>query len=203
MKIKICGMKFTPNRMKTESLPVDFLGFIFYPASSRYIGTDPQEGLFDTQKIKVGVFVNESPDQLLSLAGRFGLDFVQLHGQETPSFCQAVKEKNFKVIKAFNLDDHFDFGSLKDYEPCTDYFLFDTRTRLPGGSGQKFNWEILSRYEGNTLFFLSGGIAPGDEDKIRQIEHPRFFGVDLNSGFEKAPGLKNIGKINHFIHNLT
>jgi len=190
------------NREEIEKLPVDFLGFIFYPKSKRYAGKDTDRRLFDSAKNKVGVFVDESYDEILSLAQLNGFKFVQLHGKEDPSVCRILKKNGLKVIKAFNLNEDFRFRILKDYKSAVDYFLFDTKTRVPGGSGQKFNWDILGKYKESTPFFLSGGIKPDDASKIRQISHSCLYGIDLNSGFEDAPGLKNVDKLKKFLDEL-
>jgi phosphoribosylanthranilate isomerase len=202
LKIKVCGMLFLDNREKVEKLPVDFLGFIFYPKSKRYVGKDTDRRLFDSAKNKVGVFVDESYDEILFLAQRNGFKFVQLHGKECPSVCMVLKKNGLKVIKAFNLSEDFRFEILKDYANVADYFLFDTQSRVPGGSGKKFNWDILKKYKESTPFFLSGGIKPDDASMIKQISHSHLYGIDLNSGFEDKPGLKNVDKLKKFIDEL-
>jgi len=202
LKIKVCGMKFTQNREEVEKLPVDFLGFIFYPKSKRFVGENTDYGLFNSEKTKVGVFVDENAFEILGLAKNFGFEFVQLHGKENPKTCQLLRNQGVKVIKAFNLNESFKFEKLQDYKTTVDYFLFDTKADVPGGSGQKFNWQILKKYTGNVPFFLSGGINPDDVEKIKQLEHPQLFGIDLNSGFEDEPGLKNIEKLTEFINKV-
>lgn len=195
-------MKFTQNREEIEILPVDFLGFIFYPKSKRFVGENTDPGLFTSAKTKVAVFVNENAFEILGLAKNLGFDYVQLHGKENPKTCQLLKNQELKVIKAINLNEDFDFSSLKNYENSVDYFLFDTKTDLPGGSGKKFNWEILEKYQGNVPFFLSGGIEPEDAESIRKLEYQQLFGIDLNSGFEDEPGLKNVEKLKTFITKI-
>ena len=202
LKIKVCGMKFTQNREEVEKLPIDFLGFIFYPKSKRFVGKGAEPGLFNAAKTKVGVFVDENAFEILGLAKNFGFEFVQLHGKENPKTCQLLRNQGVKVIKAFNLNESFKFEKLQEYETAVDYFLFDTKTDLPGGSGKKFNWQILKNYTGNVPFFLSGGINPDDAEKIKQLEHPQLFGIDLNSGFEDEPGVKNIEKLTEFINKV-
>lgn len=194
-------MKLTGNREQVEKLPVDLLGFIFYPPSKRYIGENPQTGLFNSKKPKVGVFVDEDTVEIMALAKNTGLDWVQLHGNETPDTCRLLKSQGLSVIKTFRLDETFRFDT-KAYEQTSDLFLFDTKTNLPGGSGQKFNWEILSRYQGATPFLLSGGIKTEDAEEIKKIIHPKLAGVDLNSGFEDEPGFKNINNLKMFIQEL-
>jgi phosphoribosylanthranilate isomerase len=202
LKIKVCGMKYTANREAVEKLPVDFLGFIFYPKSKRFVGVNTEPGLFHSAKTKVAVFVDENAFEILGLTKNLGFDYVQLHGKENPKTCHLLKKQGLKVIKAFNLNEDFDFGSLKDYEKSVDYFLFDTKTNLPGGSGKKFNWKILEKYNGKVPFFLSGGIGPDDAVAIRKMEYPQLFGIDLNSGFEDEPGVKNMEKLSRFLAEL-
>lgn len=196
-------MKYTANREAVEKLPVDFLGFIFYPGSKRYVGENTEPGLFNSSKTKVAVFVDENAFEILGLAKNLGFDYIQLHGKENPKTCQLLKNQGLKVIKAFNLNKDFDFGSLKGYEKSVDYFLFDTKTEVPGGSGQKFNWEILEKYQRTAPFFLSGGIGPEDTEAIKNLQHPQLFGIDLNSGFEDEPGVKNVEKLGKFIAKMT
>lgn len=202
LKIKICGIKFTNNREEVEKLPVDLLGYIFFPLSKRYVGEIFEPGLFNSEKPKVGVFVDENAFEILALAKNFGFEWVQLHGKENPATCQILKNQGLKIIKAFSIDEAFDFQKTKSFEGVADYFLFDTKTKLLGGSGEKFNWEILDKYKGSTPFLLSGGIQPEDAEDIKKIEHPQFAGVDLNSGFEDEPGLKNTKKLKNFIEEI-
>lgn len=200
--IKVCGMKFAENREQVELLPVDMLGYIFYAPSKRFVGDQPDEGLFNSAKPKVGVFVDENAFEILGLAKNFGFEFIQLHGKENPLTCQILKKQGLKVLKAFSVDDAFDFTKTSAFKDVVDYFLFDTKTKLHGGSGQKFNWNVLEKYTGETPFLLSGGIGPDDAQSILQLDHPRLAGVDLNSGFEDKPGVKNIEKLKRFIEKI-
>jgi phosphoribosylanthranilate isomerase len=180
----------------------DFLGFICYPGSPRFAGMDLDPvklGEATRRILKVGVFVNESPENIADVADLFRFDLVQLHGAEPVSYCESLKKAGFGVIKAFGLEDGFDFSMLTPYIPVCDYLLFDTKSKHYGGAGKKFNWEILNRYAFNVPFFLSGGIGPGDADTIREITHPAFYGVDINSRFETAPGVKNVDQVTSFI----
>lgn len=195
-------MKFTENREQIEKLDIELLGYIFYPPSSRFIGDTPESGLFSSEKAKVGVFVDENAFEILGLAKNMGFDYVQLHGKENPKTCGILKSQGLRIIKAFSLDDKFKFSDTKAWEKVADYFLFDTKTDKPGGSGQKFDWQILEKYTGHIPFFLSGGIGPDDAKAIKKITHPKFTGVDLNSGFEDEPGLKNIESLKSFIREL-
>jgi len=195
-------MKFTQNRHEVEKLNVDFLGFIFYARSKRYVGETPEPGLFNTEKPKVGVFVDENAFEILALAKNLGFKWVQLHGKENPKTCQLLKRQGLKIIKAFSVDENFHFETTLQYEKVANYFLFDTKTEKHGGSGQKFNWTILDKYNGHIPFFLSGGIGPEDVINILEINHPKFTGVDVNSGFEDEPGLKNMEKLEEFITKI-
>lgn len=202
LRIKVCGMKFTENRKQVEALGVDFLGYIFYAPSKRYIGETPDIGLFAANKPKVGVFVNENAFEILGLAKNMGFEYVQLHGKENPKTCRLLKTQGLKVIKAFSVDEKFNFSETKPFEKVADFFLFDTKTSQYGGSGEKFDWQIIEKYQGHTPFFLSGGIGPDDAKQIKELEHPKLTGVDLNSGFEDEPGLKNIEKLKDFIDRI-
>lgn len=195
-------MKFTENREEVEKLGVDLLGYIFFAPSKRFVGDQPDTGLFDSAKPKVGVFVDENVFEILGLAKNFGFEYIQLHGKENPKTCSIIQNQGLKVIKAFPVDHLFDFEKTRPYEKVCDYFLFDTKTSTHGGSGRKFDWEVLKKYTGKTPFLLSGGIGPGDFVSILQLDHPMLAGVDINSGFEDEPGLKNIEKLKRFIEEL-
>ena len=195
-------MKFTQNREQVEALGVDLLGYIFYAPSKRFVGDSPDAGLFQSDKPKVGVFVNENAFEILGLAKNFDFEYIQLHGRENPKTCGLLKNQGLKVIKAFPMDDDFKFATTTPFEENVDYFLFDTKTKQHGGSGKKFNWQLLENYTGNTPFFLSGGIGPDDAEEIKELNHSMLAGVDLNSGFEDEPGLKNIEKLRKFITEL-
>jgi len=195
-------MKFTYNREVVEALDVDLLGYIFYAPSKRFVGETPDTGLFQSEKPKAAVFVNENAFEMLGLAKNFGFEYIQLHGKENPKTCSMLKNQGLKIIKAFRIDEDFNFGKTQNYKHVVDYFLFDTKTKHYGGSGKKFNWEILKKYKGETPFFLSGGIGPNDAKSIKKIDHPKLSGIDINSGFEDEPGLKNIEKLEKFITEL-
>lgn len=195
-------MKQVGNRKAAEYLAIDFLGYIFYPPSKRFVGENPEPELFASAKIKVAVFVDETLPEILKIIKARGIHTVQLHGGESPEMCRRLKTHGLTIIKAFNVGENFDFSATKNYAKAADYFLFDTKTALPGGSGKKFNWEMLDRYAGNIPFFLSGGIEPDDAPLIGKIVHPQFFGIDLNSGFEDEPGLKNMEKLRKFITEI-
>ena len=150
----------------------------------------------------MGVFVNETKENIIETTERFALDFVQLHGNESPEFCEEIGKEGVKVIKAFSIEDSFPIEMVKEYESVCDYFLFDTKTLQYGGSGKKFNWEVLSHYRGNKPFLLSGGISPEDAESIRQFQHPMCIGIDINSKFEISSALKNVGLVKQFINKV-
>ena len=195
-------MKFTSNRKDVENLGVDLLGYIFYPPSKRYIGEVPEPGLMDSALPGVGVFVDESVPTILKFARSYGLTHVQLHGKEKPETCRILKRQGLKVIKAFSVNSYFNFENTEQYEKTVNLFLFDTKTEIPGGSGKKFDWNILEKYQGHIPFLLSGGIRKEDAESIRKIKHKKITGVDLNSGFEDSPGMKNIQDLEQFINTL-
>lgn len=193
MKVKVCGLRELENIKAVEALKPDFMGFIFYRDSPRYIG-EPDEFYLDevsSDITKTGVFVNEHEDAISKLIYKYKLDAIQLHGNETPEFCDLFKHE-VQVIKAFGVDENFDFGQLEAYKNNVDYFLFDTKTVTHGGSGRIFDWKILSKYKLDVPFFLSGGLSADNINAVKEIKHPMFYGVDLNSRFEISPGLKDI-----------
>jgi phosphoribosylanthranilate isomerase len=205
LKIKVCGMRDPENISEVVAASPDYLGFIFYPKSSRFIGFEPLFVVLDVipdSIKKVGVFVNETPEIVLTICKSWKLDVAQLHGNETPEYCQQIKSSKIVVFKAFSVDEQFDFAILKAYTGVCDYFLFDTKGRLPGGTGQKFNWQLLRNYKGLIPFFLSGGIGLDDLETIRHFKHPRWCGIDINSGFELAPALKDVEKVKQFISRI-
>lgn len=202
--IKICGMKFPENITTVAALHPDFMGFIFYPKSPRYAEPLDIETLNSLPKSikKIGVFVNEDMENILTIAHKYNLDGVQLHGTELESMCAELHKAGYIVIKAFPIAEAYNFKVTKKYEGTCDYFLFDTKTEAYGGSGVKFNWGMLDEYTGDTPFLLSGGIAADDAEAILKIEHPQFAGVDLNSKFEISPGLKDVELLKQFITTI-
>jgi phosphoribosylanthranilate isomerase len=193
------------NARKVADLSPDFMGFIFYPGSKRYVGIDADIALFQQVPArikKVGVFVNEKPEKILELAYQYDLDLVQLHGSESLQDCRTVRSAGYQVIKAFGMDAGFNFTTLTPFLQVCDYFMFETKSEHYGGTGQKFNWEKIRQYRYNVPFFLSGGIGPDDSSAIREIDHPAFFAVDINSRFEIEPGLKNVNQVKAFIKEI-
>ena len=195
MKIKICGMKYSENIVQVSQLLPDYLGFIFYEKSPRFFnGTIPD--IPDSIK-KVGVFVDAGLEAITSRIKEHNLDIIQLHGNESPQFCIALKNKNIQIIKAFAVNDAFNFNVLNEYENACDYYLFDTKGALPGGNGTVFNWTILSKYESAKPFFLSGGIGVQNINKIKSLKKLPFA-LDINSKFETEAGLKNVKTLKKF-----
>ena len=206
MQIKICGMKYPENILEVSTLLPDYLGFIFYLKSPRFADRLDLSVLNSLPKNikKVGVFVNESLENILTCIEKYNLDAVQLHGADNKKLCREIKEEaKTMVIKVFPIMASYNLKVTKDYEEVADLFLFDTKTDLYGGSGQKFNWNILYEYTGEKEFLLSGGIGLDDVKAIRKLEHPKMIGVDLNSRFEIKPGLKNVEMLREFITELN
>ena len=200
-KLKVCGMKYPDNIRQLIELKPDFIGFIFYNKSKRYVNNEleiKRLGILKSVK-KVGVFVNSTIEEVQEKEKSFKLDFVQLHGDESPEFCLGLKKSGIKITKAFQVDEAFDFSLLKQYETVCDYYLFDTKTKLYGGSGEKFNWKILEKYDNQKPFFLSGGIDIDDVDEIKKLKNLNIYAIDINSKFEINPGYKDIQKIKKFI----
>lgn len=201
LQLKVCGMTQQENVQQLAKLKPDYVGLIFHEKSPRNIAFENTIQVPENMR-KVGVFVNETEGFILDRIEQFNFKYVQLHGNESPHFCKKVKQLNRKIIKAFNIHEGFDFSQLSAYEPYCDYFLFDALGENAGGNGIQFNWTLLSNYKGETPFFLSGGITPGTVKKLKEFEHPRFAGVDINSGFETTPGIKDVAKIKQFRNEL-
>ncbi|MEO2052684.1 MAG: phosphoribosylanthranilate isomerase [Allomuricauda sp.] len=221
MKLKVCGMNQNP--VEVAQLQPDYLGFIFWEPSSRYFEGDmPQL----PQSIKkVGVFVDATVEEVLQKVAQYQLDAVQLHGKETPEFCRIlrhaeldsashrdetpkqVRGDQLEIIKVFSIKDDFDFDVLRDYETVCDYFLFDTKGKLPGGNGYTFDWSVLEHYPSTKPYFLSGGIGLDAVDKLKAfLNSPASkycFAVDVNSKFETEPGLKDITMLKAFTKSLS
>lgn len=199
MKLKVCGMKLGANILDVASLLPDYMGFIFWEKSPRYFsGELPQ--LPQSVK-KVGVFVDAAEAEILEKINRYGLDAVQLHGKESPECCSQIKTPGISVIKAFSVDEAFDFEVLNAYEPYCDFFLFDTKGQSPGGNGIAFDWRLLRKYGLKTPFFLSGGIGPESAKALSNLDLP-IHAIDINSRFEIKPGLKDADAIKRFKDDL-
>ncbi len=203
-KIKICGMQQPENIKAVAALHPDYMGFIFYPKSPRFAGNlDPAiVKLLPNTICKVGVFVNESTENILATAFKYHLNAIQLHGEESPAICEAIRKEGLEVIKAFSVATTADLQATSLYQHACDFLLFDTKTPLFGGSGQQYNWEILQSYNGRVPFFLSGGIGAEDITRLVAFHHPLLHAVDVNSRFETSPGKKDVMALTHFINEL-
>ena len=193
MKLKVCGMKDSQNIMEVSELKPDFMGFIFYQMSKRFVGEDFVIPLISSEIKKVGVFVNATSSYITATINKYKLDLIQLHGDESPEYC-ATFNHSIPVIKAFGMDAEFDLKILESYKKCCDYYLFDTKTKAYGGSGKQFDWKILEKYTDHKPFFLSGGIGLKEIEKLK-IEKLDCYAVDVNSCFETEPGLKDIRQL--------
>ncbi|MGZ3764502.1 MAG: phosphoribosylanthranilate isomerase [Mucilaginibacter sp.] len=196
MKIKICGLKHPENIKAVAAFAPDYIGFICYAPSPRYATELQIETLaaLPAAIYKTAVFVNEDAEIIAKLTDTYNFDAIQLHGNEDPEFCNSLRNK-VTVIKAFGVDKDFDFERLDKFAGKVDYFLFDTKTEKHGGSGLTFDWSLLNNYKLDVPFFLSGGLSLENLEEVRSINHPQFYGVDLNSRFEIEPGLKDIEKL--------
>ena len=222
MKLKICGMKHNDNIEAVANLQPDYMGFIFYDKSTRSFQNKSIPELSNAIKI-VGVFVNERLEVVLEKIKQFNLQAVQLHGNESPEYCKklssachaklvsashkkSLKQVQIEVIKVFSIKDSFNFEILKPYEDVCDYFLFDTKGKLPGGNGYTFNWDVLKDYSSTKPYFLSGGIGQNEIEKIREFKNSPAskycYAIDVNSKFEIEPGLKNSDKLEKFKNEL-
>ncbi|MDR1879869.1 MAG: phosphoribosylanthranilate isomerase [Tannerellaceae bacterium] len=215
MIIKVCGMRDPENMLQVAGLDIQWMGFIFYAGSDRRFVApdDPLAGekertltdclpSVNPRLKKAGVFVDASLEEMMRTAARYGLDYLQLHGGESPDTCYALQKRGFALIKAFPVATAEDLERTTAYHGRADYFLFDTKCAGYGGSGRSFDWTILSAYKGETPFLLSGGLHPGSIGAIRRFHHPRLAGIDLNSGFELEKGIKNVPELSGFIHKL-
>ncbi|WP_420572343.1 phosphoribosylanthranilate isomerase [Kordia sp.] len=207
MKLKICGMKYEDNMKAVSTLQPDYLGFIFYEKSSRFFNTVIPK--IPNGIKKTGVFVNASQEEILSKVKLYNLQAIQLHGKETPEFCDELQKRistplnaQIEIIKVFSIKDEFNFDVLKPYETFVDYFLFDTKGKLPGGNGVTFDWKVLENYSSEKPFFLSGGIGLETIAKLDDFKKSKAskycYALDVNSKFEIVPGLKNIEELKSF-----
>lgn len=219
--IKVCGMREPENIRAVSELGIDLMGLIFWPESPRYVssmpihaGIVPDMANADVEKsmkvVKtVGVFVDEMPQTVITHAYNYHLDYIQLHGNESPTYIDNLKRTlipeilpEVKIIKALSIAEADDVKRWREYDGQADMFLFDTKCKCKGGSGEQFDWSVLDLYDGNIPFLLSGGIGPDDAERIKQFHHPMCIGIDLNSKFEDAPALKNVDKLRNFINTI-
>lgn len=210
-------MREPENIRRVAETGPDWMGFIFYTRSARSIDNEQwrmdneredspldncQLPIVNCQLKKVGVFVNATPEYMMETANLYKLDYLQLHGNESPDTCYTLQKRGYAVIKAFSIASEEDLKPTADYEGRADYFLFDTQCSGYGGSGKQFDWSVLTAYKGDTPFLLSGGINPDSVEAVRHFHHPKLAGLDLNSGFETAPGMKDAGKLKTFIDKI-
>ena len=199
--IKVCGMTEGENIRAIEALGVDLIGFIFYPGSPRCVRRMPS--YLPARAGRVGVFVDADRDEILRRHDDYCFDYIQLHGSESPEFCAALRERDgLKVIKAFGIAEESVRNTVAGYEGACDLFLFDTKTPGHGGSGQRFDWSIMDDYEEKTRFLLSGGIGLDTVETLHDFIYPYLAGIDLNSRFETAPGIKDPELTEIFLENL-
>ena len=201
-------MRDAENIHAVDGLPIDLMGFIFWPKSSRYVSERPS--YLPTHCKRVGVFVDATIDEIKQKVEEYHLDFVQLHGHETPEYIQQLRPfcgDSIAIIKAISVSNSKDIATYKNYKGLVDYFLFDTKCTCMGGSGQQFDWSVLADYDGNTPFLLSGGIGPDDAERVKDYLTSQLspltshcVGIDLNSKFEVEPALKDINKLKEFIN---
>ena len=202
MIVKVCGMRDGDNIREVEQLSIDWMGFIFYPKSSRHVSEVP--AYLPTKCKRVGVFVDASTDEIIKKIHDFSLDAIQLHGNESPEQISHLLSltSQLSIIKAFNIATAEDLKSTASYTGLADYFLFDTKGQSVGGNGEKFDWSVLSNYEGDTPFLLSGGIGPDDAARVSSFRHPKCVGIDLNSKFESSPAFKDVTTLSRFLNEI-
>lgn len=196
LKLKICGMRDPANILQVADLKPDYMGFIFYQKSKRFVGDDFTVPANFSKEIKrVGVFVNEDKQEIQRQVKKNKLDYVQLHGDESPEVCGELRESKIGVIKVFPVDQSFDFDKTKPFQRYADFFLFDTRSDRYGGTGKTFDWNLLNQYDQHIPFFLSGGVSIENVRNIKALDSMNLHAVDVNSGAESSPGLKEIEKV--------
>ena len=207
MKVKVCGMKHPDNIAALAKLDIDFMGFIFYEKSPRFADVAVE---LPAKIKKVGVFVNEDIDVILNKINTFRLNIIQLHGHETPSFCEELSQSiaelgggEVKLWKVFSIKTASDFAAIEAYSTCADAYLLDTKGRYRGGNGEKFDWQLLQKQDFSKPVMLSGGIELNDAKEVSQLFADGLIaGIDINSGFEDELGLKNITQVKQFLQNL-
>jgi len=201
MKLKVCGMRDSKNISDLIGLQPDFIGFIFNNKSKRFVADFLQIEMPDSIK-KVGVFVDEDIEEVIRKVRDFKLDYVQLHGSESVSYCEELKQKGIKIIKVFSVGNNFDFGVLNPFEAVVNYFLFDTKGKERGGNGIVFDWRLLENYPSQKPYFLSGGIGLEESDALIEFKEKEVskycYALDVNSRFEVSPAMKSIDKLREF-----
>ncbi len=204
MKIKVCGITNNKNIAEISALNPDYLGFIFYPQSPRGVTKKIASldlSIIPKESSKVAVFVNESYDSISNIIDRYGFEFVQLHGNESPELCNKL-QRIVKVIKVFRISDSLP-QNIDEYQDTCDFILFDSAGKNYGGNGFGFNHSLLDEYKGKLPFFLSGGISVDDSTYLKKIKHENLHVVDINSRFELEPGIKDMEKLTTFFKNMV
>nr|WP_293584008.1 phosphoribosylanthranilate isomerase [Prevotella sp.] len=214
MIIKVCGMRDADNIRDISALGVDMIGLIFYPPSPRYVqqfssgaGIIPDYAPdMGKTPLRVGVFVDDMPQNIVTRVYNYKLDYIQLHGNEPRETLENLRatidpdiKPKIKIIKAISVSSAEDIKEYKEYVGAADLFLFDTKCKTVGGSGEQFDWQVLQAYDGDVPFLLSGGIGPDDAERIKNFHHPKCIGIDLNSKFEIEPALKDVEKLKQFL----
>lgn len=204
-KIKICGLRDPENIRGVLALQPDYIGFICYPASKRFVGSSLDAGwvaqLEGTNK--TGVFVDADEQQVMTHVKRYGFHTIQLHGNEDAAYCTRLHATGITVIKAFGIDEQFDWARLGEYEDAVAYYLFDTRSQQHGGTGIRFDWRLLAGYTSEKPFFLSGGLDAENIHEALKIGDSRLYALDLNSKFETAPGIKDIELLKQTLQTIN
>lgn len=202
MIIKICGMREADNIREIEEIGPDLMGFIFWEGTKRNVSSIPD--YMPSRCKRVGVFVDADEEFISNHVKEYKLDFIQLHGHETPAFCERLHQvlPDIKIIKAISVKDTDDIRNANIYNGVADYFIFDTKCKCVGGSGEQFDWDILNNYENDIPFLLSGGISPEDVERVKAFKHPMMIGIDLNSKFELSPAMKDVVTLKEFINNI-
>ena len=222
MVIKVCGMRDAQNIREVSQLGVDMIGMIFYPKSPRYVEKQSSHAGIIPDYVKediniksaksparVGVFVDDMVQNIVTRVVNYHLDYVQLHGNEPREMCENLRltldpdiRPGIKIIKAISVSDASDIQKYKEYVGAVDLFLFDTKCKTVGGSGRQFDWQVLEQYDGEVPFLLSGGIGPEDASRLHAFHHPKCIGIDLNSRFEIEPGVKDVEKLKGFLNAM-
>ena len=219
--IKVCGMRDVENIRAVAALGVDMIGFVFWKDSPRYVsmmsseaGIMPDYAGDNVRSVgsgikKVGVFVDDMPQNIVTRVYNYGLDYVQLHGSESSVMIENLRRtldpdirKGVRIIKAISVETAEDVGKWREYDGVADMLLFDTKCTCVGGSGNRFDWSVLQSYDGGIPFMLGGGIGPDDIRRVKDFEHPMFAGIDLNSRFETEPGMKDVEALREFIGEI-
>ena len=215
-------MRDAQNIREVSQLGVDMIGMIFYPKSPRYVEMQSSHAGIIPDYVKediniksaksparVGVFVDDMVQNIVTRVVNYHLDYVQLHGNEPREMCENLRltldpdiRPGIKIIKAISVSDASDIQKYKEYVGAVDFFLFDTKCKTVGGSGQQFDWQVLEQYDGEVPFLLSGGIGPEDASRLHAFHHPKCIGIDLNSRFEIKPGVKDVEKLKGFLNEI-